>query len=137
MEDEVHQQVSTPLYQCIVYQPSQIQTFAHTNGHVADSVCNGSSKKSKDASCLPEHLPQTALPSPKDPPTDSSLHASEQDVDTLFTEEYWRKICPQLHVNDEAMRKLVRESSIVFEPDTKKLDQFKKDVSSAEHYHGT
>lgn len=32
---------------------------------------------------------------------DDGLHVSRQGVDTLLTVDYWRRVCPELHVSDE------------------------------------
>lgn len=71
----------------------------------------------------------TVLPSPKAPPADPSLVLSELDVETIFSEDYWRKICPHLHVNDPAMHKLL-ETITIFDPPPSDLEQFKKEVNT-------
>ena len=48
------------------------------------------------------------FPSPREPPEDPSLHAREVDLATMLQPQYWREICPSLHVCDEAFQGSVR-----------------------------
>ncbi len=48
------------------------------------------------------------FPSPREPPEDPSLHVREVDLATMLQPQYWREICPSLHVCDEAFQGSVR-----------------------------
>ena len=41
---------------------------------------------------------QYGLPFPSDPPQSPGLSAEEQTIETMFSPEYWREVCPQLTV---------------------------------------
>ena len=72
---------------------------------------------------------QTVLPSIKSSPEHPELHLTKQTLDSVFEESYWRKICPELHVND----KQYQEESLKYVlpvPDNKKnewTDRIKKE----------
>lgn len=43
---------------------------------------------------------QTTLVDPKATPEQPALHINKQTVDGVFDENYWKQLCPKLHVND-------------------------------------
>lgn len=134
LSEQVLEPTTLPLFLC---SKGLTTKKISANGHSENTVNNGPnnttakkvSPSANDMNGYHDHhtTKKQPLPSPKALPKDPSLSASEQEIETLFTEEYWRKLCPQLHVNDEAMRRLI-ESAGVFAPDTKKLDQFRAEV---------
>lgn len=73
----------------------------------------------------------TKLPDPNSTPLKSDLHFNEQTLDSVFHEQYWKSICPDLHVNDKNFQ---NDASSVFPLSTEKKQSFKSGLTNEGYF---